>query len=672
VALAAASASAVTFGAAGCFRTRMILSEFNSGGIDTSGGDPFHDPVDARRELATRVIKDELIDAYFAQGEHPLGIPGTHVADWMEAAAADPDELFQRVLRFACAQGARVDAACPDGSTPEAQERTAHASPAQQSSEAVQTSREDMRRAVTRWAKPPTRKACAPNVDRDAVQHFSDYVRFSASLERAARAVAALYVERLVNHEAIITGATAALTQAAAYLRDRRWHRDLDHHTTGLVVKGGAGTGIYSAGVVWVALNLINRCMNDARCRRTPDRDLRFTLLSGTSTGALIATAVDLYNTSSSFEERAGSATKLARWFTCNAAGDLYCVQDRPIFDLARAQKGVLQFNGIEKMLNHEYQSCDAMRNTSELLLNTVDFRSGRLIALSDQDRTTLVTPRDVVQGALASAVLPVIVEPVGTLPINNHLPDGGVVPATFLDGGIRSELPLMPLVRRGVERLLVVSSSASILGESPPLDRALDIAARYIDVSTGGVTESELGHAQRHVESVRLAENVACHDAAKAFHMCETPWCPDALCEGRWLDVCASERTLSVPVPGDAGNGRTAEDEISELWQMKSFFRDEQAVSAAQGYTFKPEHLRSLFLAGAEAARVRCLELAAILGIDGLRRDTALRSDVVRWCSPPFPSVKELCGETAGKSNAVPSCTNTAPIAPALGAACR
>jgi hypothetical protein len=76
---------------------------------------------------------------------------------------------------------------------------------------------------------------------------------------------------------------------------------------------------------------------------------------------------------------------------------------------------------------------------------------------------------------------------------------------------------------RRGTERVLVVSSDASVTDESSQLDNGLDIATRFIDVAIGGVTESESQHAERHVESVRLAELDACGEDVDVQTACKS-----------------------------------------------------------------------------------------------------------------------------------------------------
>jgi hypothetical protein len=261
---------------------------------------------------------------------------------------------------------------------------------------------------------------------------------------------------------------------------------------------------------------------------------------------------------------------------------------------------------------------------------------------------------RDVVDGELASALLPDVGNPVDPLPWATA---GGPRPieprrfSAFLDGGVRSELPVLPIARRGAERVLVVSSAASVLGETGPLEDALDTLTRYIDVSTGGVTESELSHAQRWIESARLREIDLCKERARAGAC--GPGCDvQSLCEAHFADVCTGTTAPSAPL-------ERSTDALHRYWRMTSFFRDEQAVTPSKGYDFDRDAHRSLFHAGAEAARVRCLEIARTLSViphDG-EPDPALRRKVVDWCSVPLPDAGVLCSAEKPPSEEVPAC---------------
>jgi predicted acylesterase/phospholipase RssA len=418
--------------------------------------------------------------------------------------------------------------------------------------------------------------------------------------------------------------------------------------------------------VVWTALNLIQGCEDDpGSCGLSKKRDNRFNILSGTSTGAMIATGVDRFNAARTRAERRAGIDNIAKWFTCYSLNDLYCVESAPITKLAKHQRGVLRFDGICQMLN----SCvdqGMLDNESELVLNTTDFRSGRLFHLSDQGE--LSSKVDVIHAALASAELPSIVVPEPALKV-----DVGDQPrqrGAFLDGGVRSEVPLMAAVLRGAERALVVSSSPWLLGDTRPLPSALSIAQRYIDVSTGGVAETDIAGALRRVESVRFAEFQACLQAVTHFGLgCGRGGC-DALrlCEARFEQVCSHEAVHQNAEPhvDERHLSVRVRDRIHALWQSEMIFRNAGEVDAAHGYSFDPEDLRRLFRAGAEAGRQRCIHIAMLLGIvdPSSEPSQSLRDGLMGHCNQRLAD--DLCGRggrASGEDVAIRDCSEASTI---------
>ncbi|HEX3595619.1 MAG TPA: hypothetical protein VHU80_10965, partial [Polyangiaceae bacterium] len=284
--------------------------------------------------------------------------------------------------------------------------------------------------------------------------------------------------------------------------------------------------------------------------------------------------------------------------------------------------------------------------------------RSGRYDAFSDQDPSQLTKPSDVANAAVASAALPVIVEP------EPHLPSEPAIPGNFayLDGGIRSELPIAAAVRRGAERLLIVSSAPSVMAESSERQNGLDVLVRYIDVSTGGVLESEIDWAPRLAESRRLSEFTECrleYDADAAS------LCPDgacnavALCSGDWANVCAA------PAPADSlAATRSAADLLSPIWRTTSIYRSDDRVPGLPGYLFRRADQRKLFLAGAEEARQRCFEITSLLGLPStVPGDPDWRRKLLAWCTPTPEPLTTLCAGTP-ESEQLRSCsTPPAPV---------
>jgi hypothetical protein len=73
--------------------------------------------------------------------------------------------------------------------------------------------------------------------------------------------------------------------------------------------------------------------------------------------------------------------------------------------------------------------------------------------------------------------------------------------------------------------------------------------------------------------------------------------------------------------------------------------------------------------LAGAEAARDQCTQIAAALGIEGVDTET-----LHRWCTPRLPQVSEQCSSDVlkqlAKSSDAPDCPNDDGPTPAAGGA--
>ncbi|HKP62893.1 MAG TPA: patatin-like phospholipase family protein [Polyangiales bacterium] len=608
-------------------RTSVLVEKFNSGAIETSSGDPKHPPDAVRREIALRRIKQELIDGYFGQSANDPRVPG-----WLERDAARMDQagaeqhwFYRRVVEWLCYRGKTAHVAC------ESQPAPTEARAASSQQEAQQKLTQDLAQLVKLPADAATQLCPGAKLEPSVVANFADTIRYRLALRRAVEGAALLVDEGRVSKDELELSAKLAFEQAAKYLRNRRWQRQLERPTVGLVVKGGATTGIFSAGAVWVALNIDYACSRDPKCkeRRFPPR---FEIMSGTSTGALVSTAVDIYNVSRCDDQRRERLELFQRWFVCSTSKDLFCTTTGTFGDLlAGDQLSLLEFDGIQRLLRSGVEP-QTLSNESELLLNVVDFRTGRLDAFSDQDPSELTLPEQVTSAAMASAALPLIVKP------EPHLPGEPALPGKFsyLDGGIRSELPIAAAVRRGAERLLIVSSAPSVVGESSGQDNGLDVAVRFIDVVIGGVLESEIDWAPRLAEGRRFAEFIECSSeyAQQAQTLCPDDKCdPVALCSGDWSKVCIDQPRSSAAAFEAM---RNASDLLAPVWRTTSIYRDEARVPGLPGYLLQRSEQRKLFLAGAEEARQRCFEIAALLGLPAeVEGDPDWRRKLLRWCSP-------------------------------------
>jgi predicted acylesterase/phospholipase RssA len=658
---------AVVLTSIGCgaciLKTDIIGSAFNGGALNSST-DPFRVPSDLAASRVERILEEELADGYFQQG------PNGKVIDLVRQAAANVAQ-FRRAV---------VELNKPDKYTPP--------TPSASGSAELRDVRDVAKTLIYEVTPNSTTTIpplCKPNPqadpraasnqpisgipDKSAIEAFVDGVRFKQALSRAATRIAALRIEGLVDDVAIDNGAAAGFQRTASYLQNRRWTRQEDHKTAGIAIQGGAATGIFSAGVVWVVLQLIDGWrtkMEQSGGGSASSPDIDFHLVSGTSTGAMVSVAVDRFSAAKTQQGRQREIRNVAKWFTCYSFTDLMCAQSTGITALvggdSKVLQGVLVFDGIQKLLTNCVKPW-MFTDPAELILNTTEFRSGRIFALSDQNE--LSTIDNVAQAAVASAQLPVIGQPVTGAPAN-HLPfdvpydsrDPARTQPAFLDGGIRSELPILPLVRRGVERVLAVGSGPSLIDETKRMGNSLDVFSRFVDLDTGAVKETEIQYAQRLAESMRLAEIDACMNAlapeGPLVAICDgrvektpNPFCSRwNICHGDFANACTYLPGKDYAAVRDQEIKHSMAVQLEPFWSMTSIFIDKSSVDGLPGYDFSPGALRRLFRAGAEAARVRCIDLATLLGIlpeHDYATPEQLR-DVNLWCSGAMQDVNTTC----------------------------
>jgi hypothetical protein len=241
------------------------------------------------------------------------------------------------------------------------------------------------------------------------------------------------------------------------------------------------------------------------------------------------------------------------------------------------------------------------LENHSELLLSTVDFQTGELLALSDQDCDDTRSRCDIEAHALASIVLPLVAK--ARTYAHAH---AGARQGFYLDGGVRSTVPLLPVVERGADRVLLVSSAPSVIEGAPAPKNGLDLLKRYIDIETGHTVEEGIAFAEALARLRRAREREACARAA-----------PPARC----AEVFGEE-------PHIAGDAR---EPVTPPFAVLSIFRDEVTVPAAAGYAFEPNESLALFLAGVAAARRRCADLLTFFDIGVTER-------TLGWCEATVP----------------------------------
>lgn len=193
------------------------------------------------------------------------------------------------------------------------------------------------------------------------------------------------------------------------------------------------------------------------------------------------------------------------------------------------------------------------------------------------------------------------------------------------------------------------------MITEVKRLDTAIDVAPRYININTGSVTETEIEYAQRLVESARQCEIMSCMGALDDNpKLCDAKDCsPWNVCHDDLAHACQSEpKTVSDKRKEE--DQQTLSQRLAPLWKMESIFVDNSSVDGLSGYNFQPSELRRLFRAGAEAARVRCLDLSRLLGILPEKGATATElANVNKWCAASMPDAPTLCGTDVPKPSA-------------------
>ncbi len=203
-------------------------------------------------------------------------------------------------------------------------------------------------------------------------------------------------------------------------------------------------------------------------------------------------------------------------------------------------------------------------------------------------------------------------------------------------------------------------------MAEASERKNGLDVLVRYIDVSTGGVLESEIDWAPRLAESRRLSEYTECrfeYDANTAA-LCPDGGCnPTALCSGDWANVCTPPAAATTSA---LASTRSAADLLSPIWRTTSIYRSDDRVPGLPGYLFRRPDQRKLFLAGAEEARQRCFELTSLLGLPlHVASDPDWTKKLLTWCTPTPAPLETLCAGSP-ESEALRACsTKPPPVTP-------
>lgn len=455
----------------------------------------------------------------------------------------------------------------------------------------------------------------------DAERFLANVMTLGPSLAALQQAIGAPIVSADLE-----TGIRSGANDAAAYISARKWRRQLGRPSTALALSGGAANGAFSAGAIWRLFEILDSCRGVAKggCG-----DARIDLVAGTSTGALIGVIVDRY-----FADKAEDAKKLLiDNYTCTVESDLYCVNSAWIWNLAEETRGIVKFDGIHDRLDKALTP-ELDNNATELVTVSVDYASGDIYAMSDQDPVDS-GPRDSSAGSrthhegrlnavMASIVEPVLAEPVDWLPSR-----GGVVKGTFIDGGIRSGLPVLQAMQRGAERVLVFSNSGIEPDRIADPSNAVDILMRSLDLMVGQPRVTEVQQAEFGAVARRLAEYNVCQSRfghAKAS---------DPTSAATIDNFCArtGKGFSSAPVLRAAASAWVAPvqfPQVATSWRSAWVYRPEKTqLESASGYSFTPEVMRPLFEAGVATFQERCDELLDLLEIRGRIAENACREPV-------------------------------------------
>jgi hypothetical protein len=126
---------------------------------------------------------------------------------------------------------------------------------------------------------------------------------------------------------------------------------------------------------------------------------------------------------------------------------------------------------------------------------------------------------------------------------------------------------------------------------------------------------------------------------------LCDTKVCSHwNVCNGDLAHACQPDAKTPLDTR-KLEDQQTLAQRCEPFWKMETIFVDNSNVDGLSGYNFQPSELRRLFRAGAEAARVRCLDLARLLTILPERGATSQDiANVNQWCAASMPSAATLC----------------------------
>ena len=273
----------------------------------------------------------------------------------------------------------------------------------------------------------------------------------------------------------------------------------------GLALSGGGAKGAFTVG----ALKVIRQ--------RLPGANPAFPVISGTSTGSLIATLlttndwttlVKIYSTVTTENivnpHHAFVASVLGPQAVLFAAA---VIGGKAIYDTT-ALKDTIHNNVDFAMIKAAYPA-------TLLLYNTVDLQSGEVVTFTNKTHA----PSTLEKALLASASMPVLMDPIA-------ITAGGSTDQ-YVDGGVREFLPLGAVFDSGVDLDLIIGISTAPLSPRTKKDsytKIIEILGRTIDLLDTEVGSNDYYGAQQYNAMLQMIANADAVGMSKAQLLKDVP----------------------------------------------------------------------------------------------------------------------------------------------------
>jgi predicted acylesterase/phospholipase RssA len=382
-----------------------------------------------------------------------------------------------------------------------------------------------------------------------------------------------------------------------------------DRSPTAIALSGGGANGAFSAGGVWFLLRQLNRCNACAG-------KARIDMVAATSTGALIGILIKDFFAGNA-DHQAVALQTLTDNYLCSVNADLYCATDAGIVDLGftgtqGTETGLVRFSGIASALDAHIDQ-NTFASPVEFFSSTAELQSGRLFYLSSADPADVPDVASLKQAVLSSIPEPGFAEPV------YHV---GARSGFFIDGGLRSGLPVLPPILGGAEHLVAfVNQQSNLLPRQKPPANAFQSVFRSIDLLTFQPIVGELSQGEFELATRRAAEYELCMDRSKERGKRSN------------IDYEAANGFCSYrPAGVDLGRGTRGKPALSALepiYQSSHVFQPRQVPAGFEGdeyvgndliglnsasYSFDPAVMWRQFVLGASTVQERCVEVATAL----------------------------------------------------------